>query len=528
MDEFAAILTWHYAEAGDAEQTLIYATRAGDFAAGRYANAEAIVLYTQALDLVKKESGNTAQLSSLYARLGRACELAGNYPRALGLYREMQTTAQTRGDRSLELEALMLQATVYAVGAGGLHDLPRAQEISTRALALALELDDRKAQARIYWNLLLVNRWGNEGEGLIKAIEYGEKSLALARELGLTEQIAFTLHDLVGTHLFITGRSDLVKANVSESLALWRQLKNMPMLANALHHAGVFFSHEGNLIEAIRVSEEAYALNQSIGNRYGVSTSANFLCYSYRERGQLQQAVAMGEEAVAIGEEMRLFDAKLATLTELGATFDWLGDFARATQYARRALASLVPDSIFHPIYPHAVLASVALHEGNHAQAAEWLAPFSVGSFQDYFQMFPVGLTSFVLTLIELALVQGDAPRALKIADDAIGSARKVGVLILLPSIAHLKAKALRSLGRTDEAYALLIDAFRQAEAMQLRYRLLPILLTLIEMETERGIAAQAQLRRDEARTLIHFIADHTKPGLRESFLSLPHVHGLS
>jgi tetratricopeptide (TPR) repeat protein len=526
LDEFAALLAQHYGEAGDDAKTLEYATRAGDLAAQVYANTEAIALYTQALNLAKKQTNNTASLVSLYTRLGRAHELAGDYPHALEIYREMQTLARTRGDRTLELEALILQATAYAIGAGGVHDLPRAQEISTEALALAQELDDRKAQARIYWNLLLINRWGNEG--LIKAIEYGEKSLALARELGLTEQIAFTLHDLVGTHLFITGSLELAEANIPESLALWRQLNNMPMFANALHHSAVLYFYEGNLDEAIRVSEEGYTLNQSIGNRYGVSTSGNFLWYVYRERGQMQQAVAMGEESVAIAEEMKIFGGQFATLVELGATFDWLGDYARATQYAQRGLDSLVPNStMLHAIFPHAVLASVSLYQGNHAQAEEWLAPFSTGSFENYFQAIPIGATSFILTLIELALAQGDAPRALKIAEDAISAVRKMGMLIFPLSITPLKAKALRKLERADEAYALLNDARQQAETMQARYRLLPILFALIEMETERGNTAQAQLRRDEARALSQFIGDHTPLDLRESFLNLSEVRAV-
>jgi predicted ATPase len=69
MDEFAAVLARHYAEAGDDEQALVYSTHAGDVAARIYANTEAIAFYTQALDIAKQRADNTAQLIYLYTRL---------------------------------------------------------------------------------------------------------------------------------------------------------------------------------------------------------------------------------------------------------------------------------------------------------------------------------------------------------------------------------------------------------------------------------------------------------------------------
>lgn len=521
MDEFAAILARHYSEAGDEAQALVYSAHAGDVAARIYANTEAIAFYTQALNLAKKQTNNSSQLLSLYKCLGRVHELAENYPHALELYREIQALGQARGSRTLELEALMLQTTAHAVGTGGVRDLSKAQEISAQALALAEELDDRKAQARIYWNLLLINRFGNEGPA--KAVEYGEKSLALARELGLTEQIALTLKDL-GVAYVVTGRWKTAKANLAENLALWRQLNNTPLLSEVIIGASAYAFAEGKLDEAIRLGEEAYSLNQSIGNRHGLSIGGSFLWYVYRERGQLQKAIATAETAIAIADELKIFGPPWGALVELAATFDWLGEYARAAEYAQRGMAQVIPNTPSYPIFPRAVLASVALHQGNTAAAGEWLAPFPSISFDESFQMNPAGGSQVANVFVELALARGDANRALQIADEAIVFNRKIGRTISLPSFLHLQTKALRMLNRADEAYALLTDARQQAEAMQSRYQLLPILFSLVEMEIERGNAAQARLRRDEARTLIEFIADHTPPGLRESFLNKPEV----
>jgi predicted ATPase len=111
LDDYAAILAQHYAEAGDDAQTYVYAAHAGDLAAQKYAHHEAIAFYAQALDAAQRIDATTAQWIHLYTARGRAYELAGDYARAVENYLEMQTFAQTRGERALELESLILQST---------------------------------------------------------------------------------------------------------------------------------------------------------------------------------------------------------------------------------------------------------------------------------------------------------------------------------------------------------------------------------------------------------------------------------
>lgn len=524
MDEFAAILARHYAEAGDDSKTLEYATHAGNVAARVYANTEAIAFYTQALEIARQREHDTAQLIALGTQLGRVYELAEDYPHAIELYRDSYALGQARGDRKIELDALMLQATAFAVGLGTVRNLRQATEISMQALELAQELDDRKALARIYWNLLLSNRFGNEGPE--KAIEYGEKSLELARGLGMTEQVALTLKDLTIAYV-VAGKLEYAKARRPEIIQLWRQLNNKPMLAEAMGGASQSFFSEGRLDDAQQMGEEAYAINQSISNRYGLCITGSFLWYVFRERGELQHAISLAEQAIAIAEELDFVGGPAwGALVELAATYVRLGDLDRARELAQRALATVTPDAPSDPLFPAAVLASVALHEGKLTAAEEWLAPYPWGSFDKYFRMNPGGITDHINVFIELALAQKNPDRALKIADEAIDSMRGMGILIQLPSLAHLKAKALSMLGRAEEAYALLEVARKQAEDMQSRYQLLPILLTLMEMNArsnERSNAAQSE-RRGEARRIVQFIFEHTPSDLRESFVALPEI----
>ncbi len=82
----------------------------------------------------------------------------------------------------------------------------------------------------------------------------------------------------------------------------------------------------------------------------------------------------------------------------------------------------------------------------------------------------------------------------------------------------------MRALGRAEEAYDLLQEARRLANSMQLRYRLVPILLTLLEMEIERGDDVQIQRVRFQARGMIEYIARNTPSPWQETFLNLPEI----
>ena len=73
-------------------------------------------------------------------------------------------------------------------------DVADGRRASQQAVALARELGDRKAESKALWNLMNLNVYG--GGDNAEAVEAGERSLALARELDAREQVAFTLTDI--------------------------------------------------------------------------------------------------------------------------------------------------------------------------------------------------------------------------------------------------------------------------------------------------------------------------------------------
>ena len=74
-----------------------------------------------------------------------------------------------------------------------MYNPQRGRELSDEALALARQLQDHAAEAKILWHLGLLYGTNNDGE---QAISFGEQSLALALEHHVTEQVAYTRNDL--------------------------------------------------------------------------------------------------------------------------------------------------------------------------------------------------------------------------------------------------------------------------------------------------------------------------------------------
>jgi len=192
LDAVSGQIAAHYKQAGSPSQAARYYRRAGDVALRIYALGEAVAHYQKARELVPVAKLDSEELAHIYGELGRAWELDSQFERAMAIYEEMMQLALQRKDRAMELDAVVRRISLQA-NPTRLHDPVAARVPAERALALARELGNRAAEARILWALLHVYGFSNQ---ITRAIECGQQSLVLARELGLREQMAYALNDL--------------------------------------------------------------------------------------------------------------------------------------------------------------------------------------------------------------------------------------------------------------------------------------------------------------------------------------------
>ena len=93
-------------------------------------------------------------------------------------------------------------------------DPPLGRRLSEENVVMARRIGDRAAEARALWNIVVANVYG--GGDAARAVEAGEASLAIARDLGEREQLAFTLNDVSRAYMasgdFATAAERLAEA----------------------------------------------------------------------------------------------------------------------------------------------------------------------------------------------------------------------------------------------------------------------------------------------------------------------------
>ena len=101
--------------------------------------------------------------------------------------------AQAHGARPAALAADLALTTLYATPTP-VFDAVAGRALCERTIALARDVNDRAAESKALWNLMTLNVFS--GGDPKEAVDAGEASLAIARELDAREQMAFTLNDL--------------------------------------------------------------------------------------------------------------------------------------------------------------------------------------------------------------------------------------------------------------------------------------------------------------------------------------------
>lgn len=524
LDDVAPVLTHHFAEAGEDEATLRYAVLAGDAAARLYANAEAEAHYRTALDVALRIGAEPSIVRSMFERRGTALELAGRHQEAVGNYEEMRTVAQERGDEPMALAANGAIALLYST-ASPLFDAERGRRLSEENAVTARRLGDRGAEARALWNVLVSNLYGGGGD-VARAIEAGEASLAIARDLGDREQMAYTLNDLGRAYSMATGRFEEAAERLDEARALWEELDNRPMLGDNLGMSSQMRLLVGDPAEAISEARSALAIAESIGNRWGESTALLAVYRIELERGELGAAMASMRRCEEAGERGGFLYAGVVTGADLARIAAYLGDGARALASAEQALA--LAAERFPPAAPVAAIgrAEARIVLGDLEGARESLSQVEASLLPEPERTFALAFAGFARA--RLALASSDAEEAASAAEDVLQPLTANRVEILVAEALVMVARARLALGRPEEAERVLADAEDRAARLGELLPLWEARALNAEILNGRGAEREAAECRRKAREIMDRVASGIDDDdLRRSFLAREDVRAL-
>lgn len=527
LEEQADTLAQHFLRAADRPRALRYFMMAGERAAALYANLEAVDYFSQAIELALLLPANdptlNEQLTTLYVQRGRVLEQCGLFQKALDNYSELETLGRKRDMSKAELVSLILQATIY-ITPTNLQNHSKGREIAARMLELAESLNDFRAQARSYWNLLLLNSHLTAQPA--EALAYGEKGLAIATAHNLDNERAYLLHDMARVYQSL-GRLEIAQQHLTEARSLWRVLGNQPMLADNLGTLAQNLILAGKSPQAIPLAEDGYRISKSIGNLWGQSFNSFMLGMAYCERGYFSRAIEAYFRAAELG---------------------WEAGFSLMVRYVPMLLTWMCGMVGSDPQSGGLAERFKVLEEKAAEQESHWsvlraaMRQYYRGDVDGAYEIFCTRGADF-LTIAEttlaapylkflagqIALAGGRPDQALEFVEPAVYWGQTTELRVYLPDLLHVQGAAQLELGRAKAGHASLFEAYQEARRQRAYRALLSILVTLHQEAVLQGNEeAAARAQREGRRVVALLCRNIEQTAVRHSFINLPGVRELA
>ncbi len=520
----AAECAYHALASALDEPAFRFSLAAGDEALAAWAFEDSLAHYDQAREIAQRMEMTAAIIAPqsvrrLYQNRGRALELTEDYPAALENYEEMREVAASRLDQAMRLAGLSAQCIIQATHTPVYNPI-KARELGLAALELSRALEDRAAEARALWGMMLVELYG--GGDSRTTLAYGQQSLSLARELGLKEQMGYVLVNLCWPYMAQKQFEAALEAN-SEARDIWHELGNLPMLLETYDMRQYILFIAGDLRGALAAAGEALRLSRLTGNQVYQGNSLRLMGDIHRLQGRFGEALAKIKASMVLSEASGNPISKQGDYYSLVMLYLNAGALDQVDLWADRLYTSLQESSTvaFLILFLSGVAqAKVALGELDEGQAILDQA-FEAGNWDALWSN----------TLISASIADGHLQLALgrpeRVFDrqERVQRLRQAGLLQFLSETLWLQGKAWMAVDNLEQAKEVLLESKAVAEEKDERAILWKTLATLSDLERKFGQESEADKLQRQAQEIINDITDHAgSDELRASFMAQPEV----
>ncbi len=502
LDEHVADLAYHLSLAGERDRAVEYLVRAGDEAASRYANTEALEYFQRALD-VHPPAPERRRILQYRGKL------------LLGLFRGREAArdledllegARESGDKAAELQALRdLGSAYYTIAIDDPAVLDSAREVLERAYTLAKELGDKAMMA---WSLIPTHRFTD----------------------------------------FWSGYQDTARANLQEALALGEEIGDEEIVLEARRVALRF-------VPGVKAEAEAEAIRAALESKHQLVRLNEHLfqlMWLYYGRGKFERCIECCESGTRLARRIGSEPVQYASINGL-ALVD-LGRFGEAWDSFQREVADEA-----HPfgraqrdlgiavyllelmVYERAEQAARTVIEQARTLSRPWMVLWAqtilarslaatgrfYGRTADMVRSEIEAAGGFRSgeALVEALLAGGAAADALVEAEKLVAASEANGRGRDYVPALELKARALISLGRPAEALSLLDGALTRARDMDYRRVIWRVQRTKGDAYSALGDRDAATGSYQEAAAVLRTLADTIPDAqLKNGFLSSPVV----
>jgi DNA-binding SARP family transcriptional activator len=452
-------LARHAAAAGDWLRAARAWLRAGQDAMGRYAASDAAALATQALEAAERVADTEVSARALVLR-GRALEATGAHAAALADLTQGAEGARAVGDRRLEMLALRELGGDVPVSRG----MPITYYVANlqSGLRIAESLGDRASEANMLSRLAVIaaNRMH-----LDVAVDYGRRAVTAGRAAADDQALATGLDGLKIAYLSL-GDTGALADVLAELKPLLRRLGDLFLLPWAEFEGAFLCVARADWDQAVAAIGTAIELNRQAGYPHQKAWFVAHLGWLARLRGRLDEAMALGRQAVGLSEQHEHGWWHAAACTMLGDTVLQTGDRAGAIELFERGLAAAQQAGL--EAYRLRCTAPLAVATGSRTQlgeAAGWLERASIPDGGAWM----LGYEAY-LSLAEAWLGHDEPERARAVLAPLLAVADREPWLPALAAALAADGRALTRLGEREQARAELDRAARLAAEYGLPY----------------------------------------------------------
>jgi predicted ATPase/class 3 adenylate cyclase len=444
--EYTGLIADHLELAGNLEQAAIYLYQAGEAAARRYANDEAVEYFTRALALTPED--DLVRCYDILLSREKVHHTLGNREEQIKDLVALKEMAEALGDKEHQAEVALEEAE-YAFQTS---DFPAVVEASQAAIDLT---SDEGIQSTAYF------QWGRAlyyQSDLKTAQRQLEQAVKLAQAAQSPKAEADSLRNL-GNVLGELGDIDRGITLNEQSMQIAREIGDRYREASVLNNLSAFFLGMGEHRKAKECCEQARHIFCEIGYRKAEAQLLNWLVEIYIFEGKYDEAKVCCEQSLSIGREVSFRQNEGVCLISLGGIALDQGEYDQAKNYYERGLQSFKENNIqFFDPEGYFIFGRISFHQGAYDTARSDFEQ-ALDIFMEKGNQWYIGWFFSYLSLLYQKLGEKDA--ALEYGQRGLRAAQEFGQLDsevkeqVLMTLGH----ALVEVGELAEA----IEAYQQA-----------------------------------------------------------------
>ena len=328
----AVALATHFERGRDFSKAVMFLILAGDTALSRYANSEAVGLFSRGIDLVDKlpENQQAERRAVLLQKRALAQMALGRMKEAGEDYRAMREVCLAAGDLEGECRALIGICHV----AQQARDVPSMEQYNPEARALAERIGNQALTAEVD------NVWGLyqmvSGE-LAEAEAAFAKAIHVARSLKHRPAmvVGLTFSGIVEFWHSDYAKAEPIQVEASNLAAEARDGFHLPL---ALLYLGLTRANRGRISEAMATMQEGLVLAKRNNNAVALSRIPNGIGWVSREMGELGTAIEFNEGCVEVCRRTKAAEAEANALLNLVYDYLLAGELNKSEDALERIL----------------------------------------------------------------------------------------------------------------------------------------------------------------------------------------------